>query len=258
MPALQFCSETGDHPDSLTSLEGETLLTNLKGLQHAMNKAPNGNLMDYLKSPNWVSLALAIIHISATPSFTPHIQRARWGEVEVILTSRSHFLTQPYVSASFVLAKSWQVAEKLFPFTLTEFSKAAVRAQASSWAKGHGAWKGHLEGGSPGKRNCCSFQSTRHSTEAGWRLGEILYWGEKISQNTVLDFSTASSCLLNNAMKISFRDPVTLAQRIWRQPVLQATFNSLQMELSFSFSSLGNPRCLWGTEHENRSKTQRA
>lgn len=174
------------------------------------------------------SVWLSVIHISPTPS----IQRARWGEVEVILTLHSHFLTQPYVSASFVLAKSWQVAEKLFPFTLTEFSKAAVRAQASSWAKGRGAWKGHLEGGSPGKRNCCGFQSTLHSTEAGWGVGEILYWGGKRSQNTVFGFSTASPCLLNNEMKISLKHPV-----IHRESDVSVSYRQLSTVSKWNYPS---------------------
>lgn len=55
-----------------------------------------------------------------------------------------HFITQPCVSASFVLAKAWEVAEKLLCFLLTEFSTTAAQAQPSSWAKGRGAWKGCL------------------------------------------------------------------------------------------------------------------
>lgn len=103
------------------------------------------------------------------------------------------------------------------------------------------------------------FSMNEHREQCRGGAGEMLHWGEKRNQDTVVDFSMASlSLLLNNKMKISLWHPTTLVQSIRHQHALQATFNSLKMELTFLFYSLRNSRCLWGREHENSSKTQRA
>lgn len=154
----------------------------------------------------------------------------------IICWEISHFINQRSVSASFVLAKSWDVAEKLLPFLLMEFSTTATQAQPFSWAKGQGAWKCCLsdrslnDGASTVKRNYCCSQPAWMGTQSSIEEEQEKYSiGVKKEIKTVLDFSMAPlSLLLNNEMKISLRHPTTLVQSIRHPHALQATFNSLQ------------------------------
>ena len=117
-------------------------------------------------------------HLTHSWLYYTHSESIFWGSI----TSWKilHFITQPCVSASFVLAKFRQTAKKLLPFSLTEFSTTAAQAQPPSSAKGRGAWKGCLSHGislnnraSTGQRNNC------HRGRA-----EVLHWDEKRSRHS--------------------------------------------------------------------------
>lgn len=87
-----------------------------------------------------------------------------------------HFNTQTCGFASFVLAKSWDVADKLLPvliFLFKEFSTAAAQAHLPFWAKGQSGRQcclvdgTSLRGGvSTGKRNYCHLCLARMSTQS--------------------------------------------------------------------------------------------
>lgn len=104
-----------------------------------------------------------------------------------------------------------------------------------------------LDGGvSTGKRNychsCLAWTSTQSHVEEEQEKCSIRV---KREQRHCFIFPMAlRGLLLNNEMKISLRHPTTLVQSIQHQDALQPTFNSLKMEFTFLFYSLGNSRCL--------------